>query len=522
MKQKGLIGICVTSILMCNCAMVPSAFAVGDSFVEKEPPVSYHRGSETVRADQARGKNKRPDTRWFDAENQKKEYEISTERQLMGLAELVNKKDIPWNVEGTHTFEGVTIKLMRNIELTQPWTPIGSSDTRAFEGRFEGNGHTVSGIEIRDSNNSNAGFFGYLKGSVNNLNLQGSIESKNDNAGGMAAALTEMALIENCTINVNVTGRDRVGGVAGINHSGKIINCHSYGEVEGRVKVGGIVGENWGGSIQNSSNLGQVLSNGKGFGTYGTGGIAGRSVAVNAVIEGCFNQGIIRSSNECVGGVVGYVNVSGAVVRNCYNTGNIYGPEPPALSSYGYVGGIVGNLGENGVIVKNCYHAGTVKNGEYAGGIIGNLDADYDFKEEFSIRNNYYLAGSASFAIGNVGDMSGKSDYDKSAELRSSGDMKSPHMASVLGAAFEPDISGVHGLNKGFPILEWQKTMLSKDYLKSLEALAFSHRRQFQTFFRKHPYGAASGKMILELFNSQMYMERVLSDMKAAKDEPMM
>ncbi len=514
---------CAMSLLLYNCAIAPSAFAVGDSFAKQGQSVSYDMDSEAEQADKTnkvdKAKKKSPDTKWFNTKKQKTEYEISTERQLMGLAKLVNEKKVSWHGEETHTFRDVTIKLMCDIELTQPWTPIGSSDTCAFEGRFEGNGHTISGIEIRNSDNSNVGFFGCLKGSVNNLNLQGSIKSRNDNVGGMAAVLTESALIENCTVDINVTGRNRVGGTVGINRSGKIVNCHSYGEVEGNVKVGGIVGENWGGKVQNSSNLGQVLSNGKGFGIYGTGGIAGRSVALGAVIEECFNSGIIRSSNECAGGIVGYANVSGTVVKNCYNMGNVYGPEPKTLTSYGYVGGIVGNIGENGVVVKNCYHAGTVKNGEYAGGIIGNMELEYDFKEESSIQNNYYLAGSASLAIGNVEDAKGKLNYSEIAERRSPGDMKSQHMASVLGAAFESDISGVHGLNDGFPILEWQKTALNEDYLESLEDLTFPHFHQLQAFFQKHPYGTASGEMILELFNPQMHMERVLSDMQSATED---
>ncbi|MCI9596365.1 MAG: hypothetical protein HFE75_03525 [Firmicutes bacterium] len=520
MKRKELICICAASLLMCNCVTASSAFAAGDSFIETELPLLYETGAlgvqtiQTAQVKKGDAKRGEPDTEWFDPEDQQKEYEISTEQELMGLAELVNTKDVPWQAEGSYTFKGITIKLMRDIELTQFWTPIGTSDARAFEGLFEGNGHTISGIEIQDPNSDNLGLFGYLKGTVNNLNLQGSIDSRNSNAGGMAAVMAETALVENCTIDVAVTGKERVGGVAGTNHSGQIINCHSYGDIEGDVKVGGIVGENWNGTVRKCSNMGQVISNGKGFGTYGTGGIAGRSVAVNALIEECFNQGNILSSNECAGGIAGYVNTNGAAIRNCYNTGDVLGPESSALSSYGYVGGIVGNIGENGVIVKNCYNVGAVKNGKYAGGIAGNFATDHYDKRDTSVRGNYYLVGSAPLAIGQVEGAKGKPGYDERVELRSVTDLKSAYMTSVLGSAFQPDIGGAHGLNNGFPVLEWQKEELGTDYLESLETLDIPYTRQFQKFFQKYSYGTASGKMVLQLFNPRMYMEQVLESME--------
>ena len=87
-------------------------------------------------------------------------------------------------------------------------------------------------------------------------------------------------------------------------------------------------------------------------------------------------------------------------------------------------------------------------------------------------------------------------------------------MTSVLGSAFQPDIGGAHGLNNGFPVLEWQKEELGTDYLESLETLDIPYTRQFQKFFQKYSYGTASGKMVLQLFNPRMYMEQVLESME--------
>lgn len=57
--------------------------------------------------------------------------------------------------------------------------------------------------------------------------------------------------------------------------------------------------------------------------TFGTGGIAGRSVAAAAVVSECYNTGNIKSAAEATGGVVGYMNADGSTLTSSYSTGNI-------------------------------------------------------------------------------------------------------------------------------------------------------------------------------------------------------
>ena len=86
------------------------------------------------------------DISWYMDESQD-EYEISTAEQLAGLAQLVN---------GGKTFEDKTIRLTANLDLSgYEWTPIGTgsrSDNTitgySFQGTFEGDNHTISGITI--------------------------------------------------------------------------------------------------------------------------------------------------------------------------------------------------------------------------------------------------------------------------------------------------------------------------------------------------------------------------------------
>ena len=55
------------------------------------------------------------------------------------------------------------------------WAPIGlvDDDTHTFQGTFEGNGYTVV-INV-NTNEALAGFFGYLRGTVQNLKVAGRV-----------------------------------------------------------------------------------------------------------------------------------------------------------------------------------------------------------------------------------------------------------------------------------------------------------------------------------------------------------
>ncbi len=108
------------------------------------------------------------DTSWFT--NDKDSYDIYTAAQLAGFAKLCD--------EAAHEdrFRGVTINLMSDIVLNDTsnfdnwgkkapkneWEPIGRKGTATmgycpFAGIFNGNGHTITGMYIE---NTEVGFFG--------------------------------------------------------------------------------------------------------------------------------------------------------------------------------------------------------------------------------------------------------------------------------------------------------------------------------------------------------------------------
>lgn len=348
-----------------------------------------------------------PDTSWFDPYNLQEEYVLTTAEQLLGLAELTQTQFRGWSY-GYSTFEGVKITLANDIIMESEWIPVGSSKTHPFAGNFDGNGYTISNIKISENTYDNTGVFGYVTGSVENLTVTGDITSTGSNVGGFAGTLSG-GIILNCISEINVKGSSNVGGIVGENVSGLVKNCENRGDITGNMRVGGITGENRAETL-NCINEGNITSTMTGFGTYGTGGICGRSVTQSAKVRACHNRGNINSKNECAGGIAGYCNPAGSAIINCTNSGSIDGVES--------AGGIAGCTGENGVIIKGSYNLGSVK-GKINGGILGKFTGDLYDEISDHIVNNYYSEVSAPRAVGLDKEKRGKRNYTRSIMAKS-------------------------------------------------------------------------------------------------------
>ena len=241
-------------------------------------------------------------------------YEIKTIDQLKTFRDIVNDANGQVKDSDAHA------KLMNDIDLegsaTNQWTPIGNSEENAYTGTFNGNGNTISGLTINDSNADDQGLFGYV------------------GTGGT---------VKDLTVSGSVSGRMFVGGIAGRN-GGNVINCAFSGSVSGNSPVGGVVGSNsFSATVTNCYNTGTVTGTSK-----WVGGVVGLNSGGN--VENCYNIGDV-SGGEDVGGVVGYnssivVDNNSGTVKNCYNTGTV--------SDGTTSGGVVGqNFGSGSV--TNCY-----------------------------------------------------------------------------------------------------------------------------------------------------------------------
>lgn len=158
-----------------------------------------------------------------------------------GQYELSSKLHMLWFAKNFSSGEDSAV-LMDNIDMKDAeWTPIGTAD-KPFSGNFDGNGHTISGLNY---SGEYAGLFGYINnGTISNIKLADS-SFANGTASGGICAVNNGGTIENCAVdNVAVRG-GTAGGICGQN-SGAITDCFFSGNVSSDGKSGGICGSNSG------------------------------------------------------------------------------------------------------------------------------------------------------------------------------------------------------------------------------------------------------------------------------------
>lgn len=119
-----------------------------------------------------------------------------------------------------NNFAGKTVKLANDIDLNDKlWTPIGIyNDSKThFKGTLDGQGHTVSGVNVVESRKNGVGFFGKVyTGTIKNLTVAGNITTDNCNyVGGIVGH--GYATVVDCVFRGNVGSANtmQVGGIAG-------------------------------------------------------------------------------------------------------------------------------------------------------------------------------------------------------------------------------------------------------------------------------------------------------------------
>lgn len=243
-------------------------------------------------------------------------YQIKDGADLAWFRDQVNKeKETEYSAE-----------LTANINLNdKSWEGIGIySDS--YNGTFDGNGYTISGVK------GASGLFDYVgaKGTVENVKLI-----------------------------VDLSGQGIVGGVVNTLY-GTVKKC----QVEGTIETGNA------------------------YGSFGVGGIAGRAATTDdssPLIENCANKASV--ANNCTyysqdlntGGIVGYCY---GTIKNCYSTGDVSAKTDRTTNKA--LGGFVGHLYAKGT-AENCYSTGKVTGpengtGSFAGSQEGTVRSVYVLK----------------------------------------------------------------------------------------------------------------------------------------------
>ena len=260
---------------------------------------------------------------------------VDNENDTYGSANVVLTKDITVN-SGTVTAESTGLR---------EWNPIGYAVSNEFEngagfdGIFDGNGKTVSGLYFNDEN---ASFVGLIAKTGSNALVKGviltnSYLSGNNEVGGIVG--DNKGSVTACINNATITGSGTmVGGIAGHN-SGNITDCVNHAAITGLNQIGGISGASYG-TVELCGNAGAVTA------TSGSaGGVVGENY--NAAIRNCWNTADV-SAGDNAGGITSRVAATPNPIENCWSTGTV------ASTRSINIGGLVGYV--DGIMtIRNCY-----------------------------------------------------------------------------------------------------------------------------------------------------------------------
>ena len=243
-------------------------------------------------------------------------FKISSADSLEALATAVKEND----GKGAYNLKGFTFYLANDIELSDTWTPISNVTypADAFAGTFDGNGHTISGL------NGSNGLFGFVNGAtIKNLKVEGTISGTSANVGGIVGKTQGKVTITNCSFTGSVStsksgSSNAAGGIVGRVNAGtlKVENCANHATVTAeKASAAGIIG--YGGS--NKVTITNCYNDGAISGQWYPSGICAQNTKGTSKIQECFNSGSIRKTNDgtyCAGISANFKGEA----TNCYRT----------------------------------------------------------------------------------------------------------------------------------------------------------------------------------------------------------
>ena len=405
-------------------------------------------------------------------------YQIGTAQEMAWLAYAVNNQ-----MES----EGYCAVLTADIDLGYcQWPVIGvlsSNGQRAYTGTFDGQGHTVSGLNITSlGGRQKLGLFGVAQDAViENLTVRGNID------------LTGVRSYDTTTGYI-------IGGVLGSGEGGGVTIRSCVSQVDISVSfvndqkaqnsaVGGLVGRLSGSGsheITNCRNEGRIYTAfepgayylGGSGGNGGQGGIVG-FIGASAQLERCVNTGTVYAGRAAgVGGIVGNAGDSGVTItlNQCANQGAVSNDTGGVLLRKGGTGGIIGLAPTGSVTVSNCYNTGAVAGSAIVGGILGGEKGEHTSSQygnqNLTLENCYNAGdlqvGTATTLVGSLAGYPIDGQYYTGLTVRkgacrfvmgwkcSQGDSVKESTVLTADTLFEGLVDSIGGVNSGYPLFDWQ------------------------------------------------------------------
>ncbi len=350
-------------------------------------------------------------------------FKISTAAQLAFLA----------TVDETASSQGKFYKLTNDIALGDfQWTPIGPNSSTAFQGTFDGDGHTISGLAYTPTGkNDEAGLFGHTIGAViKNVTVTGS-KISGRYAGAIAGRAFGDTQIINCHGKIDWIDGVCIGGIAGrlAKADGLIMYCTSESTIKQTTFitdadhfVGGIAGVLIG-TMRYCTNKGDV--------------------------SGLYEDSTQITKSYRFGGLVGTLGGSDGIgnVEYCVNTGNItVAVTEHVNAAKAFAGGLVAYANKAGSTITSSFNVGTVTATTAVGGTelsAGNYGTLIGSLAKSTTLTNVYTNADPTFGANGATEDASKVKVLTVAEMQGANALKNMELGSTIGNVLDAEVEKV-------------------------------------------------------------------------------
>lgn len=240
-----------------------------------------------------------------------------------------------------HYILGNDVAASRSSEMNEGagFIPIGEEDD-PFTGSIDGRGFRIFDLVISRPTSESVGLFGFITdATIQNVHLDRGLITGRHRVGGVAG-WANVSFISNCSWKGSLRGDFSAGGVVGHSEGSRVEKCHAAGVVSGSTAIGGLMG--------NNSSEGLIIAS--------------------------FSESDVIATGDHIGGLLGSNDQSQVV--NSYATGSVIGRKN--------VGGLIGETHRPvlGLItwISRCYAIGLVNGEESLGGLVGhNMNTQVSF-----------------------------------------------------------------------------------------------------------------------------------------------
>lgn len=278
------------------------------------------------------------------------------------------------------------------------WTPIGAANN-GYQGTFDGNGKTISGLFFNDSQKSHVGLFDNIyMATIRNVGVVDSYFFGEHYVGGVCAFGVDGTITGSYNTGV-VSGEGCVGGVCGTGSSVTITDSYNTGSVSGNDDVGGVFGYGENCTINNCYYL---KAEGTDLGGINGADVEGQAEGKTAAQFASGEVAYLLQDGQKVGEDGTIPQVWGQNIDNdgekqsfpVFSNAKVYKPSESSPCKVGYTNNAEGlkehDFGDDktGESCSNC----SIKNINYSGISISSVDTLYyytgnEIKPDITVKN---------------------------------------------------------------------------------------------------------------------------------------